>query len=238
MGPSRPETLCAALCRPTDLTPSQLLVLSCAAVVPSLLLLLPALHGCVVGLGQLLAADVLPPLGQGLGLTHTGAHLQLHLPYIVRREAAIILPAVTGAYAAGGRPWVNGRGCHGQCSYEIGESMWAGQDHDRMDTVYATSAACSRSALSVLRLHLSIAMPFCPSSLSPLCAAWVLSRQFDVKVPQVVAIREAWSSSDRWGRPGGEGLLGEWGRWAGCGPSPRSFRLAIPVAMASRLPSL
>lgn len=109
-----------------DLTLSQLLVLSCAAVVPSLLLLLPALHGCVVGLGHLLAADVLQPLGQGLGLTHTGAHL--HLPYIVRREAAIILPAVTGAYAA----------------------------------------------------------------------AWVLSRQFDVKVPQVVAIREAWSSSDRY----------------------------------------
>lgn len=184
---------------PADLTLSQLLVLSCAAVVPSLLLLLPALHGCVVGLGHLLAADVLQPLGQGLGLTHTGAHL--HLPYIVRREAAIILPAVTGAYAAGGHWWLGCRGCSGRCSEGVVVG-WSGPGQNGFDTRYQCcifSFGSFWTAVAPYQPRVALMSLFA----TPRCAAWVLSRQFDVKVPQVVAIREAWSSSDRWGRAGG-----------------------------------
>ncbi|GIL59726.1 hypothetical protein Vafri_14451 [Volvox africanus] len=72
-----------------DLNASQLLILASVVVVPSMLLLLPAFHGALTVAGQILTADLVPPLG-----------MHLHLPDVLRRQAGVLVPAVCSAYFA------------------------------------------------------------------------------------------------------------------------------------------
>ncbi|GLI70251.1 hypothetical protein VaNZ11_015098 [Volvox africanus] len=72
-----------------DLNASQLLILASVVVVPSMLMLLPAFHGALTVAGQILTADLVPPLG-----------MHLHLPDVLRRQAGVLVPAVCSAYFA------------------------------------------------------------------------------------------------------------------------------------------